>query len=161
MSARWRHGAEACFFGPTACKQRDTWLIDFPLVVLVVNRLRTPRARRFHAASLEQSLLVMAGREDVARSLALYWRQERMQRPDDTLLQFMGAVVDHQAPPEAAEEQAGPRSGVVEERVARACRDYLEKAIPKFVDALAVKFQDVLVAPTTAERKLTFEQAEA
>ncbi len=52
---------------------REAWLIDFPLLVLIVNRLRTPQARRFQAASLEQSLVVMSGREDVARSLAEYW----------------------------------------------------------------------------------------
>ena len=31
---------------------RETYLIDLPLVVLVVGRLRTPQARRFQAASL-------------------------------------------------------------------------------------------------------------
>jgi hypothetical protein len=69
---------------------RETWLIDFPLVVLVINRLRMPLARRFQAVSLEQSLVLMSGREDVARSLASYWRAERMARPDDALLQFLG-----------------------------------------------------------------------
>ena len=70
---------------------REAWLIDFPLLVLIVNRLRTPQARRFQAASLEHSLVVMSGREDVARSLAEHWQQERMTRPDDVLLQFVGA----------------------------------------------------------------------
>ena len=32
---------------------RETRLIDFPLLVLVINRLRTPQARRFQLASLE------------------------------------------------------------------------------------------------------------
>ena len=61
---------------------RETWLIDFPLLVLVINRLRTPQARRFQLASLEQSLVLMSGRQDVACSLAKYWREECMARPD-------------------------------------------------------------------------------
>ena len=39
---------------------KETYLIDLPLVVLVVGRLRTPQARRFQSASLEQSLLIMS-----------------------------------------------------------------------------------------------------
>ena len=44
---------------------RECWLVDFPLVVLVVNRMRTPAARRFRTAALEQSLVLLSGREDV------------------------------------------------------------------------------------------------
>ena len=36
---------------------RETWLIDFPLLVLVVNRLRTPQAKRYH---LRSSALTLA-----------------------------------------------------------------------------------------------------
>ena len=42
---------------------RECWLVDFPLVVLVVNRMRTPAARRFRTAALEQSLVLMSGRQ--------------------------------------------------------------------------------------------------
>ena len=31
---------------------RETWLIDFPLLVVVINRLRTQQARRFQATAL-------------------------------------------------------------------------------------------------------------
>ena len=64
----------------------ETWLIDFPLLVVMINRLRTPQARRFKLASLEQSLVIMSGRQDVASSLAKYWREERMARPDNVLV---------------------------------------------------------------------------
>ncbi len=77
---------------------KETWLIDFPLVVLVINRLRTPQARRFQAASHEQSLKIMGGDDEVARNLAAYWRQERMVRPDNALLAFLGVA----AGPDAA-----------------------------------------------------------
>ena len=53
----WNHG-------------KETWLVDLPLVVLAINRLRTPQARRFRAASLEQSLKIMGGNDEVARGLA-------------------------------------------------------------------------------------------
>ena len=43
----WNHG-------------KETWLVDLPLVVLAINRLRTPQARRFRTASLEQSLKIMS-----------------------------------------------------------------------------------------------------
>ena len=99
---------------------RETWLIDFPLLVLVVNRLRTPQARRFQLASLEHSLVLMSGRQDVASRLAKYWREERMARPDNFLLLFMGATVDREVPPRsedgASEVQQG---GGVEARVGR------------------------------------------
>ena len=42
---------------------RPTWLIDLPLVVLTVNRLRTPAARKFKLAALHQSMLLMSGDE--------------------------------------------------------------------------------------------------
>ena len=35
---------------------RECWLVDFPLVVLVVNRMRTPAARRFRTASYAHAL---------------------------------------------------------------------------------------------------------
>ena len=133
---------------------RETWLIDFPLLVLVINRLRTPQARRFQLASLEQSLLIMSGRQDVASGLAEYWRAERMARPDNFLLRFVGAVVDHEVPLRsedvASEVQQG--GGAVEARVVRACQDFLSSAWPKLVDALAAKFQDVLAAQARAQQ---------
>ena len=133
---------------------RETWLIDFPLLVLVVNRLRTPQARRFQLASLEQSLVLMSGRQDVASRLAKYWCEERMARPDNFLLQFVGAAVDHEMPlrseDDASEVQRG--GGAVEARVVRACQDFFSGAVPKLVDALAAKFQDVLTAQARAQQ---------
>ena len=43
-------------------------------------------------------LVVMSGRPDVASRLAKYWREERMARPDNILLQFVGAAVDPEVP---------------------------------------------------------------
>ena len=122
---------------------RETWLIDFPLLVLVINRLRTPQARRFQLASLEQSLVLMSGRQDVASSLAKYWHEECMARPDNFLLQFMGAAVDHEMAlrsEDVASEQGG---GAVEARMVRACQDFY---------ALAAKFQDMLAAQARAQQ---------
>ena len=132
---------------------RETWLIDFPLMVLVVNRLRTPQARRFQLASLEQSLVVMSGRQDVASRLAKYWGEERMARPDNILLQFMGATVDHEMPLQSEDgaSELQPR-GAVEARVLQGCQDFLASAVPKLVDALAAKFQDVLAAQARAQQ---------
>ena len=130
----------------------ETWLIDFPLLVLVINRLRTPQARRFQLASLEQSLVIMSGRQDVASRLAKYWREERMARPDNILLQFMGAAVDREMAlrsEDFASEQSG---GAVEARTVRACQDFFANAVPKLVDALAAKFQDVLAAQASAQQ---------
>ena len=93
---------------------KETSLIDFPLLVLVVNRVRTPQARRFQLAALEQSLVLMSGREDIARSLAKYWREERMARPDNALLQFMGAAVGHDVPSQEADEVVAPQNGALE-----------------------------------------------
>ena len=133
---------------------RETWLIDFPLLVLVINRLRTPQARRFQLASLEQSLVLMSGRQDVASRLAKYWREESMAQPDNVLLQFVGAAVDHEVPlrseDDASEVQRG--GGAVEARVVRACQDFFSGAVPKLVDALAAKFQDVLTAQARAQQ---------
>jgi hypothetical protein len=133
---------------------RETWLIDFPLLVLVINRLRTPQARRFQLASLEQSLVLMSGRQDVASSLAKYWREERMARPDNFLLQFVGAAVNHEVPLRSENDasELQPGGGVVEARVVRACQDVFASAVPKLVDALAAKFQDVLAAQARAQQ---------
>ena len=131
---------------------RETWLIDFPLLVLVTNCLRAPQARRFQLASLEQSLVLMSGRQDVASSLAKYWREERMARPDNFLLQFVGAAVNHEVPLRSEDEAAGQGTGAVEARVVRACQDFFCSAAPKLVDALAAKFQDVLAAQARAQQ---------
>jgi hypothetical protein len=133
---------------------RETWLIDFPLLVLVVNRLRTPQARRFQLASLEQSLVLMSGRQDVASRLAKYWCEERMARPDNFLLQFIGANVDHEVPLRSEDDSSEVQRGVgaVEARVVRACQDFFSGAVPKLVDALAAKFQDVLTAQARAQQ---------
>ena len=109
---------------------RETWLIDFPLLVLVINRLRTPQARRFQLASLEQSLVLMSGRQDVASRLAKYWREERMARPDNILLQFMGATVDHEVPLPRSEDDVSELQrggGAVEARLVEACQDLLHR----------------------------------
>ena len=113
--------------GRTAWKDgRECWLVDFPLVVLVVNRMRTPAARRFRTAALEQSLVLMSGRQDVASKLATYWREERMARPDNFLLQFVGAAVNHEvqlrSENDASELQQG--GGAVEARVLQDCQDF-------------------------------------
>ena len=131
---------------------RETWLIDFPLLVLVINRLRTPQARRFQLASLEQSLVIMSGRQDVASRLAKYWREERMARPDNFLLQFMGATVDHEMQLRSEDDATGQGSGAVEARVVQACQVFLASAVPKLVDTLATKCQDVLAAQTRAQQ---------
>jgi len=131
---------------------RECWLVDFPLVVLVVNRMRTPAARRFRTAALEQSLVLMSGRQDVASSLAKYWREERMARPDNVLLQFMGAAVDHEMALRSEDVASGQDGGAVEARVVRACQDFLSSAVPKLVDALAAKFQEVLAPQARAQQ---------
>ena len=51
---------------------------------------------------------------------------------------------------EASEVQQG--GGAVEARVVRACRDFFSSAVPKLVDALAAKFQDVLAAQARAQQ---------
>lgn len=68
---------------------------DFPVLVLLLNRLKTRKARQFRAAALEQSMLVMSGSERVATSLAQYWTEQRMSKPDNILLQYLGAVGEH------------------------------------------------------------------
>ena len=119
----------------------ETWLIDFPLVVLVVNRLRTTAARRFQAASLEQSLLLMSGREEVAKSMAQYWRRERMCRPDNALLQFVGAAVGHELPPTTGSSSPSARlqtrpPPADQESIARMCAEQVARSMPELLRAV-------------------------
>ena len=144
---------------------RECWLVDFPLVVLVVNRMRTPAARRFRTAALEQSLVLMSGRQDVASRLAKYWREERMARPDNVLLQFMGAAVDHEMALRSEDVASGQDGGAVEARMVRACQDFLSaSAVPKLVDALAAQAraqQDALAQASAVPKLLDALAAQA
>ncbi len=65
----------------------------------------------------------MSGRDDMARELAEYWRRERMERPDDVLLEFLGTAVGHAVPCE-------------QQHLAKAASDALEKALPQFCDKI-------------------------
>ena len=110
---------------------RLTYLVDLPLVVLIVNRLRTPEARRFQMASIEQSFMLMAGREDIARRLAAYWRAERMARPDNCLLQFLGVAVDHELP-----ASASAPSDHIPQQLHAQVTDAIARALPQLCDTL-------------------------
>ena len=82
---------------------------DFHVLVLLLNRLKTRKARQFRAAALEQSMLVMSGSVRVATSLAQYWCEQRMSKPDNILLQYLGAVgeymeAQHPVPQTSTEE---------------------------------------------------------
>ena len=135
------------------CHGKETWLVDLPLVILVINRLRTPQARRFQAASLEQSLLIMSGREDVARSLANYWRQERMQRPDNVLLAFTGAAVDHELPSAAPGAMQPAQRPPMD--AGNLAQDVLALAVPQLCATIQRQFDerfDALAARLQAQR---------
>ena len=122
-------------------------------MVLVVNRLRTPQARRIQAASLERSFKIMSGREDVARSLARTWRQERMQRPDNVLSAFIGAAVDHElaeGAPSAGESAQQPPMDA-----GKLAQDVLALAVPQLCATLQQHFDqrfDALAARLEAQR---------
>ena len=98
--------------------------------MLVINRLRTPQARRFQAASLEQSLKIMGGDDRVARSLAAYWRQARMCRPDDALLQFLGCAAESEQPVQQQQQQQSA------DDLARPCSDVFARAVPQLCETL-------------------------
>ncbi len=135
------------------CHGKETWLVDLPLVILVINRLRTPQARRFQAASLEQSWLIMSGREDVARSLANYWRQERMQRPDNVLLAFTGAAVDHELPSAAPGAMQPAQRPPMD--AGKLAQDVLALAVPQLCATIQRQFDerfDALAARLQAQR---------
>ena len=133
---------------------KETWLVDFPLVVLIINRLRTAQARKFRAVALEQTLVLMPGREDIAKGLADYWRQEHMCRPDNALLQFMGAAVDHGLP--AAETSSNSNGGlqqtqshpVASEEIVRMCSETFVRSVPELMrvvlDTFAFKIDQML-----------------
>lgn len=89
-------------------KGRETLCADFPAVVLIINRLRTPAARNFRLGMLEMGLLMTSGDERVAQSFARYWQEVRRRKPDDDLLNFMGAVVEQSVPANGAASNEGP-----------------------------------------------------
>ena len=133
---------------------KECWLADFPLIVLLINRMRTARARKFRATALQQSLLLMSGRDDVAKSMAEYWRRERMCRPDAALLQFLGAAVDHELPtstpcssPDATCLQPMPSLTADREQMAQLCSDAIARAIPEvsrlMLEVFSAKFEEL------------------
>ena len=75
-----------------------------------------------------------------------------MARPDNFLLQFMGATVNHEVPLRSQDEADWQGAGGVEARVVRACEDFFSSAVPKLVDALAARFQDVMAAQARAQQ---------
>jgi hypothetical protein len=75
-----------------------------------------------------------------------------MARPDNFLLQFVGAAVNHEGPLRSEDDAVGQGGGAVEGRVVRACQDFFASAVPRLVDALAAKFQDVLAAQARAQQ---------
>ena len=136
-------------------------MADFPLIVLLINRMRTARARKFRATALQQSLLLMSGRDDVAKSMAEYWRRERMCRPDAALLQFLGAAVDHELPTttpcsstDAACLQPMPSLTADRDQMAQLCSDALARAIPELsrlmLEMFASKFEELSLRMATA-----------
>jgi hypothetical protein len=125
---------------------RPTWLIDLPLVVLTMNRLRTPAARQFKLAALHQSMLVMSGDEEIASGLARYWQAERSSKPDNDLLSFLGSVATH-----AKKRKADETSSVVQVKRARRSlglwREALRGQVTRLettVDVLAKKHSETL-----------------
>jgi hypothetical protein len=142
---------------------RPTWLIDLPLVVLTVNRLRTPAARQFKLAALYQSMLVMSGDEEIASGLARYWQAERTSKPDNDLLCFLGGVVTQKR--KAAEVSS---SVVQVKRARRSCelwRGALRVQVTRLettVDALSKKHSEALdVVAKQAELLGAWREAEA
>lgn len=71
-------------------------LADFPIVVLVLLRLRTLEARQLVSGAFHQGLVMMSGNADVAQAIASHWQSERAAQPTNALLQFIHAAVDHQ-----------------------------------------------------------------
>ena len=141
---------------------RECWLADFPLVVLLINRMRTARARKFRATALQQSLLLMSGRDDVAKSMAEYWRRERMCRPDSALLQFLGAAVDHELPtttpcssPDAGCLQPMPPLAADRDQLTQVCSEALARAIPEvsrlMLEVFTAKIEELSLRMATAQ----------
>ena len=143
---------------------KECWLADFPLIVLLINRMRTARARKFRATALQQSLLLMSGRDDVAKSMAEYWRRERMCRPDAALLQFLGAAVDHELPtstpcssPDAVCLQPMPPPVTDRDQMTQVCSEALARAIPEMsrlmLEVFAAKFEEMSLRMAAAQKE--------
>ena len=71
-------------------------LVDFPIVVLILFRLKTIEARSLQIGNFHQGLVLMGGNEDVARAMAQHWRAERDATPSNQFLQFLGLAVEHE-----------------------------------------------------------------
>ena len=64
----------------------------------------------------------------------------------------MGATVDHEMQLRSEDDATVQSGEQVEAGVVRACEGFLASAVPKLVDALATKFQDVLTAQARAQQ---------
>jgi hypothetical protein len=72
-------------------------LADFPVVVLVLFRLKTLEARQLQLGNFHQGLVLMGGNDDVAVAMSQHWKAERDARPSNQFLQFLGLAVEHEA----------------------------------------------------------------
>jgi hypothetical protein len=85
-------------------------LADFPVVVLVLFRLKTLEARSLQLGNFHQGLVLMGGNDDVALAMSQHWRAERDAQPSNQFLQFLSLAVDHEAAPLAAPRAFGEES---------------------------------------------------
>lgn len=72
-------------------------LADFPVVVLVLFRLKTAEARSLQLGNFHQGLVLMGGNDDVAVAMSQHWKAERDAKPSNQFLQFLGLAVEHEA----------------------------------------------------------------
>ena len=96
----------------------------------------------------------MSGRDDVARSLANYWRQERMQRPDNVLLAFMGAAVDHEmqsVAPRAEDVQPAQQPSQMD--AGKLAQDVLALAVPQLCATIQRHFDERFDALAARSRR--------
>ena len=95
-------------------------------------------------------LLMTSGDEGVAQSFARYWQEARRRKPDDELLNFMGAVVEQSLP---TNETAPNEESIDESVVVRRARD--QDALEEFQHNRFKRQleQDVLSEKANSERQ--------
>ena len=129
---------------------------DLEVVTLILNHLKTPQARRLRFGHLASGLMIMSGRQDVALKLAEYWAAERCRRPEDCLLQFLGAAAAGAMPEEEGAEpgwrQRGSNGGDGDDLPQGNNNDLLE---------LAHKKRMLELAYSSAEKRSRLQEEEA